>query len=85
MVAGIPADRPVVVVAVNDAARKARLAARTLVLPAAEVLGGRGGGKDDIAQGGGAPLRTEAPAVIGNAFAAVRAVVGNTMGPGGVA
>jgi len=85
VVAGVPADRPVVVVAVNDAARKAGLAAGTLVLPAAEVLGGRGGGKDDIAQGGGAPLGTAAPAVIGNAFAAVRAVVGNTMGPGGVA
>src|SRR6266567_101670 len=81
VVAGVPADRPVVVVAVNDAARKAGLAAGALVLPAAEVLGGRGGGKDDVAQGGGAPLGTAAPTAIGQAFAAVRAVVGNTMGP----
>jgi len=85
VVAGVPADRPVVVVAVNDAARSAGLAAGALVLPAAEVLGGRGGGKDDIAQGGGAPLGSAAPAVIDQAFDAVRAVVGNTMDRGSVA
>jgi alanyl-tRNA synthetase len=85
VVAGVPADRPVVVVTVNDAARKAGLAAGALVRPAAEVLGGRGGGKDDVAQGGGAPLGATAPAVIGNAFNAVRAVVGTTARPGGVA
>jgi alanyl-tRNA synthetase len=85
VVAGIPADRPTVVVAVNDAARKAGLAAGALVLPAAEVLGGRGGGKDDIAQGGGAPLGDSAQAAVQQAFAAVRAVVGATMGARGVA
>jgi len=85
VVAGVPADRPVVVVAVNDAARSAGLAAGALVLPAAEVLGGRGGGKDDVAQGGGAPLGSAAPAVIDQAFDAVRAVVGNTMDRGSVA
>jgi alanyl-tRNA synthetase len=85
VVAGIPADRPTVVVAVNDAGRKAGLTAGALVLPAAEVLGGRGGGKDDIAQGGGAPLGDGARAAIQQAFAAVRTVVGATMGARGVA
>ena len=85
VVAGIPADRPIVVVAVNDAGRKAGLAAGALVLPAARVLGGRGGGKDDIAQGGGAPLGDGAQAAILQAFAAVRAVVGAAMGERGVA
>jgi alanyl-tRNA synthetase len=85
VVAGIPADRPTVVVAVNDAGRQAGLAAGALVLPAARVLGGRGGGKDDIAQGGGAPLGDGAQAAILQAFAAVRAVVGAAMGERGVA
>src|SRR5215468_11230901 len=55
-VIGVPADRPTVVVAVNDAAQQAGIKAGALVLPAAQELGGRGGGRDDIAQGGGAPL-----------------------------
>jgi alanyl-tRNA synthetase len=85
VVAGIPADRPTIVVTVNDAGRRAGLTAGALVLPAAQVLGGRGGGKDDIAQGGGAPLGDGAQAAIQQAFAAVRAVVGATMGARGVA
>ena len=52
---GIPADRPVVVVAVNEAGRGSGLAAGTLVGGAARALGGGGGGKPDIAQGGGTP------------------------------
>jgi alanyl-tRNA synthetase len=56
MVVGVPADRPVVVVAVNDAARDRKLAAGALVGVAARTLGGGGGGKPDVAQGGGAPL-----------------------------
>jgi alanyl-tRNA synthetase len=84
VVAGVPADRPTVVVAVNDAARRAGLPAGALVLPAAQVLGGRGGGRDDVAQGGGAPLGEAAQVVIEKAFAAVRAVVGAAMGSGGV-
>src|SRR3984885_2914847 len=51
---GTPADRPVVVIAVNEAGRGFGLAAGTLVSGAARALGG-GGGKPDIAQGGGAP------------------------------
>ena len=52
---GTPADRPVVVIAVNEAGRGYGLAAGTLVSGAARALGGGGGGKPDIAQGGGAP------------------------------
>jgi alanyl-tRNA synthetase len=45
--------KPGVVVALNDTAREWRLKAGDLVRVAAEKLGGRGGGKDDVAQGGG--------------------------------
>jgi alanyl-tRNA synthetase len=55
MIVGVPADRPVVVIAVNDAGRGAGLAAGKLVGVAAKALGGGGGGKPDIAQGGGSP------------------------------
>ncbi|WP_417556307.1 alanine--tRNA ligase [Microbacterium sp.] len=50
---GIVNSRPIVVVATNDAARKAGAKAGALVRIAAGVLGGGGGGKDDVAQGGG--------------------------------
>ena len=53
---GVTDGRPTVVVAVNDAGRARGLRAGALVLAAAGALGGRGGGKDDVAQGGGAPL-----------------------------
>jgi len=45
--------RPAVVVAVNDAARSWGVSANALVKVAAARLGGSGGGKDDVAQGGG--------------------------------
>jgi alanyl-tRNA synthetase len=51
---GTPADRPVVVIAVNEAGRGIGLSAGALVSGAAKALGGGGGGKPDIAQGGGA-------------------------------
>jgi alanyl-tRNA synthetase len=51
--AAATADRPLVVVAVNDRGREAGLSAGALVRDAAAVLGGGGGGKDDVAQGGG--------------------------------
>ena len=70
--AGVPADRPVAVVAVNDAGRSRGLAAGQLVGAAARALGGGGGGKPDVAQGGGAPLADRGPGVIDGAFAAVR-------------
>jgi alanyl-tRNA synthetase len=85
MVVGIPADRPAVVVAVNERARELGLTAGAAVREAAGRLGGGGGGRDDVAQGGGAPLGDRAAAAIGEAFDAVRAVVRDTVGPGGVA
>ncbi|MDQ3615161.1 MAG: alanine--tRNA ligase [Actinomycetota bacterium] len=45
--------RPSVVVAVNDDARAWGVSANALVKVAATALGGSGGGKDDVAQGGG--------------------------------
>ena len=53
VVTGVANERPLVVVAVNDAARSAGLAAGQLVRTAASTLGGGGGGKPDVAQGGG--------------------------------
>jgi len=52
-VAGVAKDRPVVIIATNDAARAWGLRAGALVKVAAQALGGGGGGKDDVAQGGG--------------------------------
>ncbi|MFJ3957849.1 alanine--tRNA ligase [Arthrobacter sp. NPDC090010] len=52
-VAGESGGRPVILVAVNDAARAEGVKAGALVRLAAGILGGGGGGKDDIAQGGG--------------------------------
>jgi alanyl-tRNA synthetase len=85
MIAGIPADRPVVVVAVNERARELGIAAGPLVQTAARKLGGGGGGRDDVAQGGGAALGDSAAAAVEEAFGAVRSVVRDMAGPGGVA
>ena len=76
----LPADRPAVaaivgssdgkasvVVAVNDAGRAAGVSANALVRAASEVLGGKGGGKDDVAQGGGSD-----PSKAGDALEAIR-------------
>jgi len=49
-------EKPAVVVAVNDDARSWGLSANALVKVAAGALGGSGGGKDDVAQGGGTDL-----------------------------
>jgi alanyl-tRNA synthetase len=67
---GTPADRPVVVIAVNEAGRGFGLSAGTLVSAAAKALGGGGGGKPDIAQGGGAA--GAGPAEVNAAFGSVR-------------
>jgi alanyl-tRNA synthetase len=69
-VIGVPADKPVVVIAVNEAGRDLGLSAGSLVGVAARALGGNGGGKPDVAQGGGAPLAH--PGVVDEAFGAVR-------------
>ena len=71
-VIGVPADKPVVVIAVNEAGRGVGLSAGSLVGTAARALGGNGGGKPDVAQGGGAPIATSNPGVIDEAFDAVR-------------
>ncbi|HEV2344755.1 MAG TPA: alanine--tRNA ligase [Actinocrinis sp.] len=46
-------ERPLVLVATNEAAREHGLKAGALAKTAAQALGGGGGGKDDVAQGGG--------------------------------
>ncbi|HLS24885.1 MAG TPA: alanine--tRNA ligase [Beutenbergiaceae bacterium] len=51
--AGVSKDRPMIVVATNEAARTVGMRAGALVRTAATALGGGGGGKDDVAQGGG--------------------------------
>jgi alanyl-tRNA synthetase len=53
---GSAAGKPSVVVAVNDEARSRGLSANALVKVASSALGGSGGGKDDVAQGGGASV-----------------------------
>jgi alanyl-tRNA synthetase len=82
--AGVPADRPAVVVALNDAARELGLAAGALIGTATGVLGGRGGGRDDIAQGGGAVLGARTPEALAEAFDAVRGVIDDISSSGGV-
>jgi len=73
MAVGVPADRPVVVIAVNEPGQEAGLSAGVLVGIAARALGGGGGGKPDVAQGGGAPITADRhTAVINDAFEAVR-------------
>jgi alanyl-tRNA synthetase len=48
--------KPAVIVATNDAARRANARAGALAKAAASVLGGGGGGRDDLAQGGGSDV-----------------------------
>jgi alanyl-tRNA synthetase len=81
---GVSDGRPTVVVAVNDAGRAQGLRAGALVLAAAGALGGRGGGKDDVAQGGGAPLGDRADEAVAGAFSAVRVLIHDIMGAGTV-
>lgn len=66
----VPKDRPVVVIAANKAAQKAGAKAGELVGVAARALGGGGGGKPDIAQGGGSD-----PSKVDEALRAVEARV----------
>ncbi|MFI8931894.1 alanine--tRNA ligase [Streptomyces sp. NPDC053474] len=82
----IPSDRPAVValftsangkpltvIATNEAARERGLKAGDMVRTAAKTLGGGGGGKPDVAQGGGQNV-----AAVGDAIAAVERLVGET-------
>ncbi|OKJ55271.1 alanine--tRNA ligase [Streptomyces sp. CB02261] len=65
--------KPLTVIATNEAARERGLKAGELVRTAAKTLGGGGGGKPDVAQGGG-----QNPAAVGEAIAAVERLVGET-------
>jgi alanyl-tRNA synthetase len=83
MIIGVPAERPVVVVAVNEAGRGFGLSAGTLVGIAARALGGGGGGKPDVAQGGGAPIADDGNRrAIDAAFDAVRDTLRDTFRSG---
>jgi alanyl-tRNA synthetase len=84
VLAAVPDDRPVFVVAVNDAGRSRGLAAGRLAGVAAKAVGGGGGGKDDVAQGGGAPLSQVGPQAIAGAFEGVRTAVRDAAAAGGV-
>jgi alanyl-tRNA synthetase len=65
--------KPLTVIATNEAARERGLKAGELVRTAAKTLGGGGGGKPDVAQGGG-----QHPAAIGEAIDAVERLVADT-------
>ncbi|MFF3565543.1 alanine--tRNA ligase [Streptomyces sp. NPDC002574] len=66
-------DRPLTVIATNEAARERGLKAGDLVRAAAKTLGGGGGGKPDVAQGGG-----QNADAVGDAVAAVQRLVAET-------
>ncbi|GAB2917567.1 alanine--tRNA ligase [Streptomyces mayteni] len=66
----VVAGRPLTVVATNEAARARGLKAGDLVRAAAKALGGGGGGKPDVAQGGG-----QHPEAVADALAAVERLV----------
>ncbi|NNU28721.1 alanine--tRNA ligase [Isoptericola sediminis] len=74
-VAGESNGRPLVVVATNAAARDAGLRAGDFVKTAARTLGGGGGGKPDLAQGGGSDVGA-VPAALDGVRAQVREAAG---------
>ncbi|MFJ6758003.1 MULTISPECIES: alanine--tRNA ligase [unclassified Streptomyces] len=69
----VAGGRPLTVIATNEAARERGLKAGDLVRTAAKTLGGGGGGKPDVAQGGG-----QNPAAIPEAISAVERLVVET-------
>ncbi len=73
VVGGAP-EKPSVVVVTTEGARSRGLKAGDLVRAASEPLGGRGGGKDDIAQGGGTDGSRAA-----DALKAVEAAIGDVL------
>ncbi len=74
-VVGTDGDKAAIVVVANDAAQARGLSANDLVRLAGEVLGGRGGGKADIAQGGGTEVGR-----VGEALQRVEQAVGEAAG-----
>jgi alanyl-tRNA synthetase len=69
-VAGHESGRAALVIATSAGARDLGLAAGSLLRTGAEAMGGRGGGKPDLAQGGGGE-----PARIADALGAVRGAI----------
>ncbi|MCY7365162.1 MAG: alanine--tRNA ligase [Frankiaceae bacterium] len=69
-------DRVTLVAAVNDAGRARGLSANAVLREAAAAVDGKGGGKDDVAQGGG----TNA-AGIADALSRAEALIARTAGP----
>jgi alanyl-tRNA synthetase len=67
-------ERVSLVAAVNEAGRAAGLSASTLLREAAPAVGGKGGGKDDVAQGGGSD-----PAGIPEALARAERLIAQTL------
>ena len=65
-IAGISADKIILIVATTKKAREAGISSGNLVKVASAILGGGGGGKDDIAQGGGPEVSK-----LADAFAAI--------------
>jgi len=64
-IGGVSKGRPLVVVATNAPARERGLRAGAIVTAVSTALGGRGGGKDDLAQGGGSDASGLAAALAG--------------------
>ncbi|WP_010534652.1 alanine--tRNA ligase [Brachybacterium squillarum] len=73
-VAGHEDGRAALVVATNGAARERGAKAGALLRAGAEAMGGRGGGKDDLAQGGGGT-----PGQVPEALEAVRTALRNAV------
>jgi alanyl-tRNA synthetase len=66
----ITGDRPAIVIAVSEAAQRQGLLAGDLVRQVAPLLGGGGGGRPDVAQGGGSR-----PEALAQALAEVRSII----------
>jgi alanyl-tRNA synthetase len=75
VIIGSESGKVAVVAALNDAARERGLSANELVRAIGPVVGGRGGGKDDLAQGGGSD-----PSRIDEALGLVRSEVARATG-----
>ena len=70
VVIGDAGDKPAAVVALNEAAQERGLSANQLIGVVGDMIGGRGGGKADVAQGGGTDV-----SAIPAALAAVEAAL----------
>ncbi|NHC22082.1 alanine--tRNA ligase [Nocardioides sp. IC4_145] len=75
VVIGVADGKVAVVAAVTDAARERGLSANALVRAVGPLVGGKGGGKDDVAQGGGTDTTR-----VDEALALVTAEVARTAG-----